>query len=138
MKFDPRVGIVLAATLIACTDPTKHPAGCRGNIDLTVGLLEEGPFAGVPVFGWSPACGITNLTVETVPAAGGAGVLVWQLSAPEGAQIGPAIVYSRPPRGATELHQAQQLHIGVDYRVTVTSTVGGDASTGQGTITFRA
>ncbi|HZI42080.1 MAG TPA: hypothetical protein VFD67_10265 [Gemmatimonadaceae bacterium] len=137
MRRHRRVGILLGAMLIGCTDPTKHPAGCRGNVDLNVGLLEEGPFIGYPVFAWSPACGITSLTVETVPAAGGAGVLVWQVSAPEGAQVGPAIVYSRRPRGATEVHQADQLHIGVDYRVTVTSTVGGDASAGGGTITFH-
>lgn len=137
MKLDPRVGIILSAALIGCTDPTKHPALCHGDVAVVVGLLEEGPNAGLPVFGWSPACGISFVSVETVPAAGGAGVVVWQLSAPESAPIGPSIIYSRTPRGATELHAAQPLQTAVTYRVTAMSTVGGDGLVGSGTITFH-
>ena len=135
MKLAWRIAVMLAATLIACTEPTKHPAGCHGDVALAVGVTDQGP--GLPLFGWSPACGISLLSVETVPPAGGAAVLVWQLTAPEAAQIGPAIVYGRVPRGATEVHAAQQLHSGVAYRITVMSTVGGDAVVGSGTITFQ-
>jgi hypothetical protein len=135
MKLDWRVGVALAATLIACTDPTKHPAGCHGDVALAVGLAGSGP--DVPVFGWSPGCGISRLSVETVPAAGGAGILVWQFTAPENAQVGPAILYGKTPRGAMETRTALQLSTGVTYRVTVVSTVGGDGVSGSGTITFQ-
>ena len=135
MKLNWRVGVALAATLVACTEPTKHPAGCSGDVALAVGITGGGP--DVPLFGWSPACGISRLNVETVPAAGGAGILVWQFTAPEKAQIGPAIVYGRTPRGATETHAALQLSTGVTYRLTVWSTVGGDGVVGSGTITFQ-
>jgi hypothetical protein len=137
MRLSSRLGIALAATLIACTDPTQHPVGCQGNVDINVGLLENGTGAGVPLFGWAPPCGVTSVIVETVPAAGGAGVLVWQVSAPERAQIAPSVVYGRTPSGATALHAAQPLQTGVTYRVSVTSTVGGDAAAGSGTITFQ-
>ena len=133
MKLDRRIGFVLAATLVACMDPTKHPDGCRGTVDVVVGQ----PGAGPPVFGWAPACGISSLTVETVPAAGGAGIIVWQLTAPENAQIGPSVLYGRIPRGAAEAHAAQPLLSNVTYRLTVSSTVGGDVLAGSGTITFQ-
>jgi len=135
MKLDWRIGVALAATLIACTEPTKHPAGCQGDVSLAVGIASTG--SDVPLFGWSPACGISMLTVETVPGAGGAGILVWQFTAPENAQVGPAIVYGRTPRGATETRPALQLSTGVTYRLTVESTVGGDGVVGRGTVTFQ-
>lgn len=135
MKVYWRVGVALAATLIACTDPIKHPAGCVGDVALVVGVASGGP--DLPLFGWSPECGISMLTVETVPAAGGAGILVWQFTAPESAPIGPSIVYGRTPQGATETRPPLQLSTGVTYRVTVVRTVGGDAVGGSGTITFQ-
>jgi len=133
MRIRLRVGVALVGTLVACTEPTKHPDGCRGTVDVVVGQ----PSAGPPVFGWSPACGVSILTVERVPAAGGASVIVWQLTAPEQAQIGPSVLYGRIPRGASESRSAQALLTGVTYRVTVSSTIGGDAVGGSGTITFQ-
>lgn len=133
MKLNWRVGVALAAALIACTEPTKHPTGCQGDVSLAVGLAG----GDTPVFGWSPGCGISKLSVERVSAAGGDPVLMWQLTAPESAPIGPSILYGRTPRGATETRAALQLTSGITYRVTVESTVGGDGIVGSGTITFQ-
>ena len=120
-------------TLGCGTMTTPRYNGCVGTID--VSLTNVAALAG-PRVSWSPACGISELTVSTVPGPGAAPVLVWSINAPEQSPIGPGIVYGQTPRGATALRDATPLVHGVTYRVSVGFTVGGDALAGSGQNTF--
>jgi len=126
--------IVACAAGLACHDVPLHPQGCSGTIDIQV-VQSVSP--GRPAFAWSPRCGVTELTVSTVPPLGGAGILVWDIVAPERAPIGPAVTYGVTPQDATVRRAAAELVTGVTYRVGVATIVGGDAIAGSGSATFR-
>ena len=126
-----QAAFIICCATIGCDSPTKPIEGCLGDVP-----IEIGKSGSVLRFGWSPACGITTLIVETVPAPGASAVQLWLLTADEHRPIGPSITYGVAPRGATGLHPAVPLVHGVTYRVNVVRVVGGDAIGASGTKIF--
>jgi len=113
---------------LSCSGPSSvSPEAC--NRDVQVAVL-----AGAnPVFSWSPACGVSSLSVVTVPSTSGVSEeLVWSFSVPEQNPIGPTIRYGIAPAGATVWTQPHALVAGATYRVRVMQTVGGDVLVGSG------
>jgi hypothetical protein len=122
----------LILTAPACSGTTSAtPEGCIRNVQVTVL-----PGAN-PAFAWSPACGMSSLSVVTVPSAPGVNEeTMWGFSVPENSPIGPAIRYGSPPNGATVWTQPRALVTGATYRVRVMLTVGGDGLLGSGERVF--
>ena len=126
--------LVGVATL-ACagTSPvgTKGPQGCLQNVQVVVSN------DATPVFSWAPGCGMSSLSVETVPSSvGGPVQTVWGFSVPENNPVGPAIRYGQAPRGATLWSAPQPLVTGTRYHIRVAQTVGGDGLLGSGEAVF--
>ena len=122
-------------SLIGCSSMSSapHPAACIRSVTVTV----ISSFATTaPRIGWTPRCGVSNLTVTTVPFPGAAPAVMWGFSTPENAPIGPSVTYGETPEGAVAWPAPQPLVRGTRYRVTVMYTVGGDAITGWGEETF--
>lgn len=121
--------IVTVTTLVAaigCGASTVAPEACAQNVNVITSNETT------PVFYWTPPCGVSFVTVETVPPTGsGFPETFWSFSVPENQPVGPWIRYGHAPSGA---------HIGVDakpllagnYRVRVGYTVGGDVLGGGG------
>lgn len=123
-------GVVLI--IAGCEGASTVAPPCSQNVDVAVAT---GP---APLIFWSPACGISQLTVSTVPPTGGGQpVNVWSFYVPENQPIGPFVTYGTAPAGATVTTQPQALVAGSTYRVQVFHTVGGDVlvSTGEATFT---
>jgi len=112
---------------------TSTGGGCVGNIDVHVSFAPTGK---MPSFDWTPHCGISSLTVQTVPFMGAAPVLAWALSAPELNPVKPVIEYGVLPRGAKLSSGPANLAQGITYRITVDQTVGLDAVVAHGERTF--
>jgi hypothetical protein len=129
LRFEHVAFIVCCAT-IACDSPTKPITGCLGEVPIEISSSRQ--VAMGLRFGWSPACGISTLTVSTVPAPGASAVQVWSLTAPEQTPVGPSITYGVPPRGASAPHAAVPLIHGLTYRVSIAYVVGGDGIAGSG------
>jgi len=127
------LAFVIGCVGLACDSPTKPIMGCLGDVPIAISSSAAGLR-----FGWSPPCGITTLTVSTVPAPGASPVQVWSFNAPEQTPIGPSITYGLTPRGATAPHDAVRLVHGLSYRVSVAYVVGGDglAATGDEIFTY--
>lgn len=103
------------------------PESCNQAVQVTVVARAK------PVFSWSPACGMSSLSVVTVPATSGVSEeLVWGFSVPEQNPIGPVISYGIAPAGATVWTQPHALVAGATYRVRVMQTVGLDVVVGSG------
>jgi hypothetical protein len=128
------LSVALLVSIVACDNSPTHPVGCSGTVTLKVGPSLDP--SGAPQFGWSPRCGITNLTVIVLPNGVGDPAVVWDVSAPENAEIGPPVIYGRMPAGATAGIAAQPLQAGSTYRVSILSTVGGDAVGAEANTTF--
>ena len=113
---------------LSCRGPSSvSPEAC--NRDVQVAVV---PGAN-PVFSWSPACGVSSLSVVTVPSTAGVNEeSVWGFSVPEKNPIGPAIQYGIAPAGATVWTKPHALVAGATYRVRVMQTVGGDVLVGSG------
>jgi hypothetical protein len=128
------VAFVVCWAGIACDSPTKPITGCLGPIEISSSRQATARLR----FGWSPPCGISMLTVSTVPAPGASAVQVWSFTAPEQTPIGPSITYGVTPRGATAPHAAVALVHGLTYRVSVARVVGGDGvgASGQEIFTY--
>ena len=126
--------LTVAASLPACSDSPTHPVGCSGTVTLNVGPSLAA--SGAPQFDWSPRCGITNLTVIILPSGIGDPAVVWDVSAPENAQMAPPVIYGHVPAGASAGIAAQPLQSGSTYRVSILSTTGGDAIDAQAEKTF--
>src|SRR5690348_16825007 len=127
------IALGLVASVVACDNSPTHPVACSGTVTLSVGPSLDP--SGAPQFNWSPRCGITNLTVIVLPNGIGDPAVVWNISAPENAEIGPPVIYGRLPAGAMGF-TAQPLQTGSTYRVSISSIVGGDAIGAQGNLTF--
>jgi hypothetical protein len=127
-------GLILLSALAACNKTPTSAAGCIGDIPVTMTASTSN--SSVPVFGWMPQCGITDLTVTTVPGPGAAATVVWQVTAPETMKMAPAITFGAAPRNATTRVAPHALVAGVTYRVTISTTVGGDAIAANGDRTF--
>src|SRR2546423_5869513 len=123
------IAMIISCGTLACNSPTKPLEGCIGDIPISLSSSRVSP---TPRFDWSPRCGISSLTVSTVPGPGAAPVLVWSFSAPEAAPIGPAVTYGVTPDRATAPRAAQPLVHGVTYRVSIQYIVGGDGIAGSG------
>jgi hypothetical protein len=107
------------------------PQGCAQDVQVAVAR------GATPLFSWAPACGISSLSVETVPAtSGGSAATVWAFTVPENNPVGPAIRYGQAPSGATVWFAAQPLVAGTSYRIRVVQTVGGDGLLGSGEAVF--
>lgn len=118
------------ALLVGCIDSTAPPRPCDGDIGLIA-------ITTTPVrFGWSPACGVSSLTVTTVEASPVDERVVWGWTVPEQEPVGPTIIYGANPRDAAVWAPAEPLDVGTEYRVTVMHTVGGDVVVASGTTTF--
>jgi hypothetical protein len=115
-----------------CSGTTSAtPEGCIRNVEVTVL-----PGAN-PAFAWSPSCGMSSLSVVTVPSAPGVNEeAMWGFSVPENSPIGPAIRYGSAPNGATVWTQPRALVTGATYRVRVMLTLGGDGLLGSGERVF--
>lgn len=124
------VAFIVGCASVGCDSPTKPLMGCLGDVPIEISSSRE-VTPGLR-FRWSPPCGISTLTVSTVPAPGASPVQVWALTAPEQTPIGPSITYGVTPRGATAPHAAVPLVHGLTYRVSVAYIVGGDAIAGTG------
>src|SRR5438046_3011135 len=84
----------LLLTVIGCSATSSvTPEGCTRNVQVTV-------LPG-PVFAWSPACGMSSLSVVTVSSAGANEQSMWGFSVSEQKPIGPAVAYGSAPAGAT-------------------------------------
>jgi hypothetical protein len=115
-----------------CSGTTSATAeGCNRNVEVTV-------LSGAnPAFAWSPSCGMSSLSVVTVPSTPGVNEeTMWAFSVPENSPIGPAIRYGSAPSGATVWAQPRALVVGATYRVRVALTVGGDGLLGHGDRVF--
>jgi hypothetical protein len=119
-------------TALACTGSTAGIVeGCNQNVEVTVL-----PGAN-PSFAWSPSCGMSSLSVVTVPSAPGVNEeAMWAFSVPENSPIGPTIHYGSAPKGATVWVEPRALVAGVTYRVRVGLTIGGDGLLGHGDRVF--
>jgi hypothetical protein len=124
--------IALLLTVLGCggTSPVT-PEGCLQNVQVAV-------LAGTnPAFSWSPGCGVSSLSVATVPSTPGASEeSMWAFSVPEQSPVGPPIRYGTAPVGATGWTEPRALVAGVTYRVRVRQTVGGDGLLGGGERVF--
>jgi|GEM_PF-1723259 len=120
----------LLLTGLSCSRTTA-PEGCVRNVQVAV-LTYAGP-----MFSWSPACGISSLSVVTVPPAPGVSEeSMWAFSVPEQRPIGPGVLYGAVPAGATVWTQPRPLVVGASYRVRVMQTTGGDVVDGSGETVF--
>jgi hypothetical protein len=129
--FATRVIAVLLPVLGCRGASEVSPEGCRHNVEIAVL-----PGAN-PVFSWSPRCGVSTLSVSTVPSAPGAvEETMWGFSVPEQTPLGPRIPYGIAPSRATIWIQPRALQTGSKYRVSVWYTVGGDVLTGGGERVF--
>lgn len=130
---------LVVASLLGCRNGTVaapvitwlSPPGCTRPIGVEVS-------SGVtPIFSWTPDCGISALTVTSVPAATGATEsAVWAFSVPESNPLGSGIRYGEAPTGARVWTAAQSLRGGTTYRVSVILTVGLDGIVASGSRTF--
>lgn len=121
----------LLLTTLSCSRTTAPTQGCVQNVQVAV-LTGAGP-----IFSWSPACGISSLSVVTVPSAQGVSEeFMWAFSVPEQGPIGPGVLYGAVPAGATVWTQPRVLVVGVTYRVRVMYTTGGDVVDGSGETVF--
>lgn len=135
MKRNPFLiasGTGLLLTALACDGAsTIGPHACAQNVQVAV--ITETP----PLFSWAPACGISSLSVETVPSsAGGSVETVWAFFAPENNPVGPRIRYGQAPSGANVSIAPRPLVAGTTYRVRVVQTLGGDVLVGSGEAVF--
>jgi len=121
------VAALLLAT-VNCNGATApaNPEGCLQNVEVTVSTQA------IPVFAWSPTCGVSFLSVSILPSAPGSEETVWSFSVPERTPIGPAVRYGTPPAGATVSTEPRQLLAGATYRIRVMYIIGGDGLAGQG------
>jgi len=125
--------VVLSSVLVliaGCEGATTVVEPCSQNVDVFVG---DGS---VPLFLWTPRCGISQLEVSTVPATGGKAFFVWAFHVPENQPVRPFVRYGTAPSHATVSVQPQALDPGTTYRVHVSQTVGGDVLTSSGEATF--
>ncbi len=122
----------LLVTALACSDASGvGPKACEENVRVAVA-----PEA-TPLFFWSPACGISSLSVETVQLdPGGPVEFVWGFSVPENTPVGPWIRYGEAPSRAIMPVPAQPLVKGTMYLVRVSQTVGGDVLVASGEAVF--
>jgi hypothetical protein len=122
----------LLLTALACNGAsTISPQGCVQNVQVAVAT------GTTPLFSWAPACGISSLSVETVPSsAGGSVETVWAFFVPESNPVGPGIRYGQAPTGANVSVAPRPLVAGTNYRVRVQQTVGGDGLLGSGEAVF--
>ena len=122
----------LLVTAFACEGAsTIGPPGCVQNVQVAV------TSEATPLFTWSPACGMSGLTVETVPSsASGSAEAVWAFFVPESNPVGPSIRYGQAPSGANVSVAARSLVAGTSYRVRLAHTVGGDGLLGSGEALF--
>lgn len=127
LSYVTRVAALLLAA-IACNGATApvNPEGCIQNVEVSVWT------GAIPVFAWSPACGISFLSVSIVPSAPGSEETVWSFSVPERTPIGPSVAYGTPPAGATVSTEPRALLAGATYRIRVMYIIGGDGLAGQG------
>jgi hypothetical protein len=123
---------VAALILSGCTGTTSPiTEGCIQNVEIAV-LPEANP-----AFAWAPSCGISSLSVVTVPSDPGVSeVTMWAFSVPENSPIAPGIRYGSAPNGATVWTQSRPLVTGMTYRVRVALTLGGDGLLGHGEHVF--
>jgi len=122
------VAALLLATVTCngATAPAANPEGCIQNVEVTVSTQA------IPVFAWSPTCGVSFLSVSIVPSAPGTEETVWSFSVPERTPIGPAVRYGTPPASATVSTKPRALLAGATYRIRVMYIIGGDGLAGQG------
>jgi hypothetical protein len=124
-----RLALLLAGA-VSCSESTAPPSSCDGPITVNVALTTS------VKFGWSPACGVTNLTVTMVAATSADERAIWGFHVPEATPTGPAISYGVSPAHATVWQGPEALEVGETYRVTVMVLVGGDVEVANGSATF--
>jgi hypothetical protein len=134
--MSPLLGRLAIAAIVAilpnaCEGTAPQPVEpCLGTV--VVGLRYE-PLR----FEWSPACGISWLSVAALPQTPeGAERVVWSFHVPETALVGPGVSYGEAPDGAHVGSGPEPLVIGARYRVAIAYIVGGDVVTGSGQLTF--
>lgn len=118
------------ACAIACGESTAPPPACDGAINISVAITLP------PRFDWSPACGVSSVSVATVEPSPLDERVVWGFAVPEQRPIGPPVVYGARPSGATVWTGPEPLEVGKQYRVSVMYTIGGDGVAASGERTF--
>jgi hypothetical protein len=121
----------ILVTTLSCKEASSiSTEGCVQNVQVTVAPETN------PLFSWAPACGISFLSVVTVPSSGAGVETVWSFSVPENNPVGPRIRYGQAPTGAAVSVAPRPLVAGATYRVRVLHTVGGDGLLGSGETVF--
>ena len=121
----------LFATTLSCSGTTAPTQGCAQNVQVAASTEAN------PNFTWSPGCGMSHLSVVTVPSAPGVSEeIMWAFDVPERTPFGPAVRYGAAPAGAKIWTQPRALVPGATYRVWVYHTVGGDGLLGSGRLVF--
>jgi len=120
----------LLSALVACRESTA-PDPCSGALAVNVSGVAQ------PIFTWSPACGISALSITTVPSTQGeASRAVWGFTVSEQLPLGPGITYGISPERANVWTGPESLGVGKTYRVSIMYTVGGDVAVASGEATF--
>jgi len=125
--------LALPAAALACSSSPTERTGtfaCSGEVQVTA---SEGT---TPVFGWTPACGMSYLMVRPVTPLGHAEPSIWgvEMSGPE--RLAPGVRYGSTPRGGRAFGPPAPLVRGTAYRVEVLSLLGGDVRVGGGEAVF--
>jgi hypothetical protein len=104
----------LLLTAFGCNETvTVSPKGCAQNVEVAVANETT------PVFSWAPACGVSSLSVETIPSNTGTVETIWAFSVPETNLVLPGIRYGRAPSEASVSVAPRPLVAGTNYRVRV-------------------
>lgn len=103
---------------------------CPRTVTVTVGPGPE------PTINWAPLCGISSLSVSTIPGGpADYGTVMWSAYVNEGTPFGPDVRYGQAPAGA-RTQNPLALKTGTRYRVWLYQTVGQDVITSQGVAEF--
>jgi hypothetical protein len=126
--------VCLAVLSASCHDtPTAAYAPlpvCPRTIAVTVSPGLE------PDISWSPQCGISSLSVTTLPGGpADYGTVMWSAYVNETSPFGPNIRYGRAPVGAST-QSPLALKAGTRYRIWLYQTVGQDGITSEGITEF--
>jgi hypothetical protein len=129
-SFAATVTTLLLITLGCNGAATASPDPCLRDVQVSVIPSKT------PIISWAPACGMSSLSVVTVPSSPGGSVeTMWGFSVPERSPVGPVIAYGSTPPGGTG-SVPRELVAGTVYRVRVVHTVGGDGLLASGERVF--
>ena len=99
---------VCLAVLVGCTED-ESLSECTGPVTISVST------GTTPLFGWTPACRVSDLVVQEAGIAAD----VWEIVTDGTNQIDPGVRYGIVPPGVREQEDPETLLVGVTYNVAV-------------------